>query len=347
VGSATTGFDLVDASTGSSICQSIKIPSYGVVECTTIASEIAEGTNIEAKLSATTYGCAGADATLCQYKQLSTGAYPAVTATDISSGSMVFTGTNFFTATTYEARTTYCGIYADTVSVDSATQVTATWTLGIPPCGTAKPVLTFNTTELLDYASGVADVVNNLTIASSSAGLSISWAGGEQLQIQSAGLASLLKEDPSINNITVCENLCAFSEADSTSAHGSCTLPEVSTSYSDTNYGIQTSHQLDSGVYISHHASKDPAPMFDGDLLIQFTAAGADSWFGMKFKTGYVAVLDKVKYFVPGENLKSFYINNTVLQGSNDDWATAVDIYTAPDTVSSGWNYVNFEDPAT
>jgi len=87
--------------------------------------------------------------------------------------------------------------------------------------------------------------------------------------------------------------------------------------------------------------------MFDGDLLIQFDATAKDSWFGMKFKTGYVAVLDKVKYYVPGENLKSYYINNTVLQGTNDDWTTVVDIYTVEDTVSSGWNYVNFEDPAT
>jgi hypothetical protein len=34
---------------------------------------------------------------------------------------MVFTGTNFVTTSTYAARTTYCGIYADTVTVDSAT----------------------------------------------------------------------------------------------------------------------------------------------------------------------------------------------------------------------------------
>jgi len=68
VGSSTTGFDLVDKSTGNSICQSVKIPSYGVVECTTIASAIAEGTEIGALLSGTTYDCAGSDTTLCQYK---------------------------------------------------------------------------------------------------------------------------------------------------------------------------------------------------------------------------------------------------------------------------------------
>ena len=121
VGTATSGFDLVDKATGSSICQSVNIPSYGVVECTTIASEIADGTEISASLSGSTYDCAGSDANLCKYKQLSTGSYPAVTTIDTSSGNMVFTGTNFQTSTTYDAVTTFCGINADTVTVDSAT----------------------------------------------------------------------------------------------------------------------------------------------------------------------------------------------------------------------------------
>jgi hypothetical protein len=112
---------------------------------------------------------------------LSTGIYPAVTSTDISTGNMVFTGTNFVTTSTYQARTNFCGIYADTVTVDSATQVTATWTLGIPPCGTATPSLTFNTSELLDYASNTTELVNNVAVDSSSAGLKVSWAGGKQL----------------------------------------------------------------------------------------------------------------------------------------------------------------------
>lgn len=96
----------------------------------------------------------------------------------MSTGSMVFTGTNFVTTSTFQARTTYCGIYADTVTVDSATQVTATWTLGIPPCGTATPILSFNTSELIDYANGMTELVNDANIVSSSAGLTVSWQGG-------------------------------------------------------------------------------------------------------------------------------------------------------------------------
>jgi hypothetical protein len=183
VGSSTKGLDLVDTSSGSSICKSVVISAYGVVECTSVAAAIAEGTNIGVKLNGTTYNCSGSDTTLCQYKQLAAGSYPAVTSIDISTGSMVFTGANFPTATTFAGNTTYCGIYADTTTVNSATEVSAVWTLGIPPCGNSTPVLTFTKADLVDYASNVPAVVNNLVMASTSAGLSVSWAGGQQLQV--------------------------------------------------------------------------------------------------------------------------------------------------------------------
>ena len=64
VGPSTTGFDLVDSS-GASICQKVTITSYGVVECQTIASEIAADTQIKAAISSTTYDCANADTTKC------------------------------------------------------------------------------------------------------------------------------------------------------------------------------------------------------------------------------------------------------------------------------------------
>lgn len=68
---------------------------------------------------------------------------------------------------------------------------------------------------------------------------------------------------------------------------------------------------------------------------------------GMNFKTGYKGVLDKVKYYVPGERAKSYYINKLTFQGSNDDWTTHDNLFTLDDTVSSGWNYVTYDDPLT
>jgi len=51
----------------------------------------------------------------------------------------VYTGTDFYTAG-YTAAASLAGVVADTVTVDSATQATATWTLGVPAVNTAtKP----------------------------------------------------------------------------------------------------------------------------------------------------------------------------------------------------------------
>jgi len=87
--------------------------------------------------------------------------------------------------------------------------------------------------------------------------------------------------------------------------------------------------------------------LFDQDLLVYFSEHWADCYMGMNFKTGYKGVLDKVKYYVPGERAKSYYINKLTFQGSNDDWTTHDDLFTLDDTVSSGWNYVTYDDPLT
>jgi hypothetical protein len=43
-------------------------------------------------------------------------------------------GTDFFTAD-YVANASYGGAHADSITIDSAGQVTATWTFGLPPLG--------------------------------------------------------------------------------------------------------------------------------------------------------------------------------------------------------------------
>jgi hypothetical protein len=86
---------------------------------------------------------------------------------------IVFTGTNFFT-TDFNAHAAYSDVPADTVVVDSATQVTATWTMGIPPMGTdVIPDLWFNSTsgEIVHMASISAVLNKALDVTSSSSSL--------------------------------------------------------------------------------------------------------------------------------------------------------------------------------
>jgi hypothetical protein len=56
--------------------------------------------------------------------------------------SITFTGTNFFT-TGYNYLAELAGIPADSVVVNSATEIVATWITGIPPTIGVAPVLSF------------------------------------------------------------------------------------------------------------------------------------------------------------------------------------------------------------
>lgn len=131
---------LIDTSTNNSICQTFKVRSYGVVECLTMPGVITNGTVIGAK-SYQTYEqatCNNTDESLCQYEQLSNSSFPAVTnLSNSDSSTIVFTGTNFFTSG-YTAHASYSGIEANSVTLDSTTQVTAVWTHGMPPTNVAE-----------------------------------------------------------------------------------------------------------------------------------------------------------------------------------------------------------------
>jgi hypothetical protein len=104
---------------------------------------------------------------------------------------------------------------------------------------------------------------------------------------------------------------------------------------------------LRTGDYISNRDKYDPTMLFDQDLLVYFPEGRADCYMGMNFKTGYKGVLDKVKYYVPGDRAKSNYIHKLTFQGSNDNWATHTDLFLVDDAVSSGWNYVTYDDIST
>jgi hypothetical protein len=68
VGMATEGIELVD-SAGQSICDSLEVVAYGQLECTTVATAMADGP-ISIKQGGTTTACENSDAAVCNYKQL-------------------------------------------------------------------------------------------------------------------------------------------------------------------------------------------------------------------------------------------------------------------------------------
>lgn len=135
---ANAGIDLTVNSTGGSLCASVVVKANGIVECQTNPIAVAARSMISLHLNkyGHAYSCNGADRSLCEYETSST-EFPAVTAIDNTVGNqIVFTGTGFFTSN-YLARASYGGSHADSVTIDSATQATATWNFGLPPLNEA------------------------------------------------------------------------------------------------------------------------------------------------------------------------------------------------------------------
>jgi hypothetical protein len=67
VGLETTGLELVD-STGSSICQTVSIMSYGMILCHTKIQDIAAASAISVKHGSSVHACANPDPTRCQFE---------------------------------------------------------------------------------------------------------------------------------------------------------------------------------------------------------------------------------------------------------------------------------------
>lgn len=153
----SNGVTLINSATSAPLCKSLKIRSYGVVECITLPGVVSSGTIVAARsLKTSAVGtCENTDSAKCTYEQLEAGPFPVVSsASSSAAGQIVFTGTNFYTSG-YTANASYAGVFADQVTIDSSTQVTATWTLGLPPLGSdVVPALWLNETgtEVRHYA---------------------------------------------------------------------------------------------------------------------------------------------------------------------------------------------------
>lgn len=93
---------------------------------------------------------------------------PSVTALSLSSDklTLTLTGSNYFT-TGYAAKVTYASIAADSIVVNSATSLSATWNKGLPLSNTALyPVIWFERSADSHWATVTANFTNTFTLSS-------------------------------------------------------------------------------------------------------------------------------------------------------------------------------------
>ena len=123
------------------------MPSYGVAKCLTIAQEIPAATELSVKVNGVSFACSNTDTTQCQYEQLASASFPAVSSIAASGNEYLeFTGTNFFT-TGYTASVAFNSIEASSVEIVSDTLVRAKWDGGVP-IHSSVPTLSFKDTTL-------------------------------------------------------------------------------------------------------------------------------------------------------------------------------------------------------
>jgi hypothetical protein len=184
---------------------------------------------------------------------------------------------------------------------------------------------------------------NQLAVSSSTLDAVCSFAGGCDFSVAAPGLTQMIQSDPENNKIQVCGQVCELSTS-ADSATAVCKLPKMSTLYSDSNFGIQIVSKLTSGTLSSSYVTHDK--MFDGNMYNYNEDWNADCHVTIDYGTDRVAVLDKMKLSLPSSILKSTYIGLLVFQGSNDG-VTWDDLYSIDDNARSGWNYMEWTDPAT
>lgn len=261
-GTSVDGIGLYDGT--QEICTSTEIVSYGVFTCTTDAVEI-DNVNMQLSISGSYYDCAVNSS--CVFSQL-TASSPALSDVTLAGSSMTFTGSNFPTSD-YDVVCIYQGVeQAGTISSD--TEIVCDWTtLGVPLSETdASPSVVFRSTANpdTDQLTAVNDSVvlsNPPASAPTSTATTCSFAGGCSYTISGDGFyASMQNSD---NSISVCAVACEIDDDASSASEIVCTLPDLATTFSITDYQIDQSEIMSLTWTSSSGDATEEAKLNDGE----------------------------------------------------------------------------------
>jgi hypothetical protein len=221
---------------------------------------------------------------------------PAVTSSSIIGNYIALTGTNLITDSDFVGKVKYAGVYADTVTINSDTDATATFTKGVPFDGVgSKPEVSFVSSSATHFASVSTTLQNMPPTTLTVADVECSFAGGCLYSIDSDGLASTLSNSTRAQ-ISVCGQTCEYAAYQSTDSTAKCYLPSLSTKYSVENFSIQQKSTIQ-GTLITDDPISGPL-IFDGNNVAGYNKTTTNCYFGISVAEGYVGVLSEVKIFM-------------------------------------------------
>ena len=286
---------------GNDICETAEVVSYSVLECHTVAQELAL-TDLSVKdSSGTIYPCASPDPADCQYQTYAAEAaiqYASVAISGVSD--LVFTGTNFDCLACDSCEVSFVGVAADSCAIVSGTQVTATFDTGLPiTAEESVPELTLLDTSAVRTVRQSAlapetGVANPLVVTGETAGLTCSFAGGCEYRVTAAGLTTSIKAG--LAEIQVCGKTCTLSEGASSATEAACELPYVQSTASLDEFVQEDDATVATGFLFG--SSWAIAPAFDGAPLPGISGTGAGCFAGVGFRGGSKGALAELRFFM-------------------------------------------------
>jgi hypothetical protein len=173
--------------------------------------------------------------------------------------------------------------------------------LGVPLAETeVAPSVVFRSTSNpdTDQLTAVNDSVtlSNPASTPTSTATSCSFAGGCSYTITGDGFYASMQN--SANSISVCAVACEIDDDASSASEIVCTLPDLATTYSVTDYQIDASDIMELTWTSSSGDATEEAKLNDGEDDSDYTDASTECFFSTSFDTNYVAVLEEVSVFL-------------------------------------------------
>jgi hypothetical protein len=232
--------------------------------------------------SSTSYSCMnGGSTSTCLY---TTDLAPEVTIIAIATTEVTFTGSGFQITDYDQASASINGVSANSVIINSDTEVVATFDSGSPIAEDGStPVLSFSSSDyetdfVIHYATMSSTYDNEFSVSSATSP-SCSFAGGCDLDILGTdGIQSAM--EGGYLSVTVCGEACEINSDTSSEDHIICSLPGVSTIYSEETLSLSTKTSITGSNNFADTEDGEEESVWDEDNQSIYESENAECWIG-------------------------------------------------------------------
>jgi len=323
-----------------SICHSFEVIDSSTVTCITNYDQSISQTTVNLAFSHTSVLTskvtrkitACEESSNCSYETTSS-ATPTISGVTKTNGNTKLEATisNFDLTTDHSAKVYYGNAIVDADAIDSTTTVKGSFSDGFA-IGKAAVRVAITKDDRTTFTSKYEETVAlSSTVASS---VTCSWAGGCQIDISQTSIKQgAISEDLTV---TVCGKSAKLDLDASTNDNLVAIAPSYATTHSLDTFKVEQAHVM-TGTVTSIPANLG-ALAFDGSTTTQFTSNSNSCYVQVKFDSGKVGRLTKVRYFMNRMKDKQTNFVDKLKFQSSSDGSTWTDVFAADAYLREGWN---------